>query len=198
MTRGCSLVVLAGGRSRRMGRDKATLSAAGQTLTDRIIERLSPVVDEVIVAAGARDLEPGVGRSVQDRFAGAGPLAGIHAGLRAATFDHAWVVACDYPDVDPRIGLQLRRVVTGFDAAVPLIAGRAQGVCAVYSVGQASLIERLIAAGQRSVAALLESCRVRYLDEAELREVDPGLASFRNLNSPADYEDWIRSTPPPR
>lgn len=198
MSSGCSLVVLAGGRSRRMGRDKATLSTAGQTLTDRIIERLSPVVDEVIVATGARELEPSVGRSVNDHFAGAGPLAGIHAGLRAAAFDHVWVVACDYPDVDPGIGRQLRQVVTGFDAAVPLIAGRAQGVCAVYSVGLASLIERLIASGQRSVGALLESCRVRYLDEAELRQVDPELTSFRNLNTPADYEEWVRSTSAPR
>ena len=198
MARGCSLVVLAGGLSRRMGRDKATLSAAGQSLTDRIIERLRPVVDEVIVAAGTRDLELAVGRSVHDHFPGAGPMAGIHAGLRAAAFDHAWVVACDYPDVDPGIGRQLIRVVTGFDAAVPLVEGRAQGVCAVYSVGVVSLVERLIVSGQRSVTALLESCRVRYLDEAELRPVDPELASFRNLNTPADYEDWVRSRRAPR
>jgi molybdopterin-guanine dinucleotide biosynthesis protein A len=180
-----------------MGKDKATLSAAGQSLTERIIERLSPVVDEVIVAVGARDLELGVGRSVHDHFSGVGPLAGIHAGLRAAAFDHAWVVACDYPDVDPGIGRQLLRVVNGFDAAVPLVEGRAQGVCAVYSVRVIAVVERLIASGQRSVAALLESCRVRYLDEAALRQVDPQLASFRNLNTPADYEDWVRSDPAP-
>jgi molybdopterin-guanine dinucleotide biosynthesis protein A len=108
------------------------------------------------------------------------------------------VVACDYPDVDPRIVTQLRRVMTGVDAAVPLIAGRPQAVCAVYSAGLAPLIERLIASGQRRVGALLESCRVRYMDEAELRLAGTDLTSFRNLNTPADYEEWVRSTPAPR
>ena len=193
MTRGLSLVVLAGGRSRRMGADKATLATDGQTLTARIIERLGPVAGEIIVAAGDNLLEPGAGRIIQDQFPGAGPLAGIHAGLRAATFENAWVVACDYPDVNPAIGLLLLQAVSGFDAAVPLIAGRPQGVCAVYNVRLASRIERLIASGRRSVGALLDSCRVRYLDEAEVRQVDAQLGSFRNLNTPADYEDWVRS-----
>jgi molybdopterin-guanine dinucleotide biosynthesis protein A len=194
MTAGCSLVVLAGGRSRRMGADKATLAAGRQTLTERIIERLGAVVDEVIVAAGDNHIDPVPGRIVQDHFPGAGPLAGIHAGLRAAAFENAWVVACDYPDVDPGIGLLLVRAVSGFDAAVPLVAGRPQGVCAIYSVPLASRIERLIASGERRLGALLESSLVRYLDERELREVDPELASFRNLNTPADYQEWIRST----
>ena len=193
MTRGLSLVVLAGGRSRRMGADKATLATDGQTLTARIIERLGPVAGEIIVAAGDNQLEPGAGRVIQDQIHGAGPLAGIHAGLRAAAFENAWVVACDYPDVNPAIGLLLLQAVSGFDAAVPLIAGRPQGVCAVYNVRLASRIERLIASGRRSVGALLDSCRVRYLDEAEVRQVDAQLGSFRNLNTPADYEDWVRS-----
>jgi len=178
-----------------MGRDKATLSAGGQSLTERIIERLTPVVDEVIVAAGTANLELGGARTVRDHFAGAGPLAGIHTGLRAARFDYAWVVACDYPDVDPAIGPYLAGAVTGFEAAVPLVAGQAQGVCAVYSVRLTALIEQLIDSGRRSVGALLESCPVRYLDEAELRQVEPELRSFRNLNTPADYEEWVRSMP---
>lgn len=195
MTRGLSLVVLAGGQSRRMGRDKATLPVAGQTLTERIIERLRPVVDEVIVAAGAANLELGGARTVRDQFGGAGPLSGIHAGLRAAMFEYVWVVACDYPDVDPAIGRCLARAVNGFDAAVPLIAGHAQGLCAVYSVRLTPLIEQLIESDRRSVGALLESCRVGYLDEGLLRQVDQELRSFRNLNTPADYEEWVRSTP---
>jgi molybdopterin-guanine dinucleotide biosynthesis protein A len=194
MTGGLSLVVLAGGLSLRMGRDKATLSTGGPTITEHIIERLTPVVDEVILAAGAQELEFDGARTVHDHFPGAGPLAGIHAGLRAAAFDHAWVVACDYPDVDPAVGRCLARAITGFDATVPLIAGQAQGVCAVYSVHLTALIEQLIASGRRSVGALLESCSVRYLEEAELRQVEPELRSFRNLNTPADYDEWLRST----
>ena len=86
MTGGCSLVVLAGGRSQRMGKDKATLAANGKTLVARIIERLGPVVDETIVAAGPNQIEAVAAKIVADEFPAAGPLAGIHAGLRAAAF----------------------------------------------------------------------------------------------------------------
>ncbi|MEO6797925.1 MAG: molybdenum cofactor guanylyltransferase [Candidatus Dormibacter sp.] len=198
MAGGCSLIVLAGGQSRRMGRDKAGLPAGDETLLERIITRLTPVVDEVILAGGAPLSLPNGVRSVADRYPDTGPLAGIHAGLLAAMGDRALVVACDYPDIDPEIVRFLQARVAGVEAVVPRIAGQAQGLCALYRVGVASHAERLIAAGERRVNALLEACAVRYLDEMELRGVDPGLRSFRNLNTPADYEEWVRSQPAPR
>ena len=194
MMAGCSLVVLAGGRSRRMGRDKALLPAGEETVVDRIIDRLAPLVDDIIVAG--RSSFPGRPeiRFVEDRYPNAGPLAGIHAGLRAAAGRHAWVVGCDLPDVDPALGPLMLSAIHGADAVVPRIAGEPQGVCALYDVRLVELIESLLEAEQRSVAGLLAACSVRYLDEAELRSVDPELGSFRNLNTPADYEGWIRSS----
>lgn len=198
MAGGCSLIVLAGGQSRRMGRDKAGLPSGGETLLGRIITRLTPVVDEVILAGGPPLSLPSGVRFVADRYRDTGPLAGIHAGLLAAMGDRAMVVACDYPDIGPEIVPFLEARAAGVEAVVPRITGRAQGLCALYRVGVASHAERLINAGERRVNALLEACAVRYLDDVELRGLDPGLRFFRNLNTPADYAEWVRSQPAPR
>jgi molybdopterin-guanine dinucleotide biosynthesis protein A len=180
-----------------MGRDKALLRAGDETFLERIIGRVAPSVDEVILAGGEAP-HPGLAvRQVPDIFPGAGPLAGIHAGLAAARFETAWVVACDYPDVDPAIGVRLRQSLAGFDAAVPRVFGRAQGLCAVYSVRLVPSLERLITAGHRRVGSLLESIDVHYLDENDLYPIDADLGSFRNVNTPADYEEWVKTQPRP-
>src|ERR1700716_3400762 len=111
MRGGSSLVILAGGLSRRMGRDKASLPAGDGTLIEHLARRLAPVVDETIGAGGSgRSSLPGV-IMVDDRYPGLGPLAGIHAGLRAARYRHVWVVGCDLPDADPA----LASLVYGFE-----------------------------------------------------------------------------------
>ncbi|GAC1484922.1 MAG: molybdenum cofactor guanylyltransferase [Candidatus Dormibacteria bacterium] len=193
MTRGCSLVVLAGGRSRRMGRDKSMLPAGDQSLIERIITRLAPVVDDITIAGRLTHAHLQGVRTVEDEYPDAGPLAGIHAGLLAVGAPYAWVVGCDLPDVEPALGPLMLKAATGFDAVVPRIAAEPQGVCALYDVRLAQLIESRLDSGLRSVAGLFDACSVRYLDEADLRSVDPGLTSFRNLNTPADYDGWIRS-----
>lgn len=196
MAHGCSLVVLAGGRSRRMGQDKAGLSAGEATLLEHIVRRLAPVVDEVIIAGGA-PVDRIAARVVADRYPGAGPLAGMHAGLRATTAAHAWVVACDLPDIEPALGSLLLRHAAGVDAVVPRVESKPQGLCAIYDVRLATCIERLLVLGDRRVTSLLAGASVRYLESAELGEVDPALRSFRNLNTPADYAAWLSSRSAP-
>jgi molybdopterin-guanine dinucleotide biosynthesis protein A len=176
-----------------MGRDKAGLAVDGLTLLDHVVQRLSPVVDEVIVA-GDTVVAPGPGRRVVvDELPGRGPLAGMLAGFRAARTAHAWVVACDLPEVEPRLGDLLFDAVGRQDAAVPQVYGRAQGTCAVYRVEIAPRIRNALEAGRGSILSLLAESDVRYLDEGALRQVDPTLRSFRNLNTPEDYERWLRT-----
>jgi molybdopterin-guanine dinucleotide biosynthesis protein A len=191
MRGGCSLVILAGGLSRRMGRDKAVLPAGDGTLIGHLARRLAPVVEETIVAGGSggRTL-PGV-TVVEDRFPGMGPLAGIHAGLLAARTPLAWVVGCDLPDADPGLAALLCGLADDFEAVVPWIDAEAQGVCAVYQRALASRIDAMLRAGERRVSTLLDRSNVRYVTAEELRVVDPELRSFRNLNTPADYQAWL-------
>ena len=195
MRSGVSLVILAGGLSRRMGRDKAALPAGDGTLIEHLARRLAPVVDETIVAGGSGwGNLPGV-RTVDDRYAGLGPLAGIHAGLRAALYRYVWVVGCDLPDADPGMAALLTGLASDYDAVVPQIDGEPQGVCALYDRALATRIEGLLAAGERRVKMLLAASNVRYVTPDELRAVDPELRSFRNINTPADYQAWLKTQP---
>jgi molybdopterin-guanine dinucleotide biosynthesis protein A len=193
MRSGCSLVILAGGRSLRMGRDKAGLPAGDGTLVEHLAHRLRPVVDETIVAGGSANLDLVGVRRIDDRHPGLGPLAGMHAGLLAARHSLVWVVACDLPDVEPALGPLMQDLADDCEAVVPLLDGEPEGVCALYRRGLASRIEALLLADERSVRSLLARCAVRYVTALELRAVDPGLSSFRNVNTPADYATWLKT-----
>ncbi len=195
MCGGCSLVILAGGLSRRMGRDKAALPAGDGTLIEHIARRLAPVVEETIVAgASGRHHLPGT-TMVDDRYPGLGPLAGIHAGLLVARSPLVWVVGCDLPDVNPGLAALMCGLAGGVDAVVPRLDSEPQGVCAVYDRGLAPRIERLLAAGERRLKMLLTASKVRYVTPDELRPVDPELRSFRNINTPAEYRAWLLTQP---
>ncbi len=175
-----------------MGRDKAHLPTGAGTLLERIVERLSPVVDQVIVAGGTPLTSPEV-RWVADARPGAGPLGGMAAGLAAMSGDLGWTVACDLPDVEPRIGELLFASASDLDAVVPRLDVRPECLCAVYRASLAGRILTMLDTGERRVAALLDGIRVRYLDAVDLRRVDPELRSFRNLNTPDEYQDWVTS-----
>ena len=195
MRSGCSLVILAGGLSRRMGRDKATLPAGDRTLIEHLARRLGPVVDETIIAGGSVQTSLEGVRVVADHRPGLGPLAGMLAGLAAATSRHVWVVGCDLPDVEPALGGLLRAMAGDFEAVVPRPDQEPEVVCALYVRELAPRIAALLESGERSIKSLLDRSAVRYLASDELRTVDPELRSFRNINTSADYEDWLRSQP---
>jgi len=193
MPSGCSLVILAGGLSRRMGRDKAALLAGDETLIEHLARRLTPVVDETIVAGGAMRLPFEGARFVADRHPGLGPLAGMLAGFTVARQPRVWVVGCDLPDAEPALGALLLAVAGDYDAVVPRPDQEPEGVCALYARELAPRVEALLDAGERSIKSLLDRSTVRYLASDELRAVDPELRSFRNINTPADYEAWLRT-----
>jgi molybdopterin-guanine dinucleotide biosynthesis protein A len=195
MRSGCSLVILAGGLSRRMGHDKATLPAGDGTLIEHLARRLAPLVDETIVAGGSVDPPFEGARVVADHQSGLGPLAGMLAGFAAANRRHVWVVACDLPDVEPALGGLLLALSGDYEVVVPRPDQEPEGVCALYVRELAPRIEALLEAGQRSIKSLLDRSTVRYVASDELRAVDPELRSFRNINTAADYENWLRTQP---
>jgi molybdopterin-guanine dinucleotide biosynthesis protein A len=191
----CSLVILAGGRSRRMGHDKATLPAGDGTLIEHLARRLAPVVDETIIAGGSVAPPFEGARVVADRQPGLGPLSGMLAGFAAAKQRLVWVVACDLPDVEPALGSLLCAMAGDYEAVVPRPDQEPEAVCALYVRELAPRIEALLEAGQRSIKSLLDRSSVRYVTSDELRAMDSELRSFRNINTPADYDAWLRTRP---
>ena len=182
-----TLLVLAGGESRRMGRTKAWLEVGETTLLRWVAEQLAHAFTEVMVSfAEPEQVEHHVPyRVVFDRMPSAGPLAGLEAGLNAARNEVIFAVACDMPYVTQGLAEMAVAASSGCDAAIPRIGGRPEPACAAYRKSALPAIARALDAGQYRAADLAEN-----LDVAWLEGLDPDL--FRNLNAPEDYERFRR------
>ncbi|MCH8051743.1 MAG: molybdenum cofactor guanylyltransferase [Chloroflexi bacterium] len=182
-------IVLAGGRSVRMGADKASLKLSNQTLLSRVVQTVSLVCPEVIIAGGEQRLADGFGsdvRWVADPPGSAGPLAGVTAGLQAARHDACLVVACDMPFLNPALLSHLFDRLEKFDAVVPVSHGVSQYLHAAYSRSAATTAQTLLRLKARSVHELVVRLQVLHLSEKQCARFDPiGLSCF-NMNTPAD------------
>lgn len=177
-------IVLAGGLSRRLGgADKALETYDGRPLISRVLERLAPQVDEVLVSANQNiEVYERYGlRVVQDEYGGfAGPLAGIHAGLRAAAHPLLLSVPCDAPDLSLDLADRLQAALGANDAAVARAAGRMQPVFALVRRSALSALEAFLSGGGHKTETW-----IRSLSHVEVDFADA--AAFRNLNTPQDF-----------
>ena len=199
----CSVVIVAGGKSRRLGQDKVLLpwgvppdaapaadpGVLRGTLLGATLSRLANLSDDLIVAG--RELPPApLYRCVADNFPDAGPLGGIEAGLAAARYPRALALAADMPFLNLAL---LRALVElaereGWDAVVPRVAEEPDPLHAVYSKECLPAIRAALAAGQRRMIAFLPAVRVRYVAAEELRRYDPDLRSLWNINTRQDLK----------
>jgi molybdopterin-guanine dinucleotide biosynthesis protein A len=181
--------VLAGGKSRRMGRDKAWLDLGdGVPLVRRVAEALREVSDEVIVVANEPRYQQLGYAVVPDRYGETGALGGIATAVAVANGDLVCVAACDMPYPSPDVFRLLLRLAEGHDVAVPLIAGEYETMHAVYRKSSLRAMEAALARGGRRIIAFFGEVRVREVSAAEVQAVDPALRSFTNLNTPEDLE----------
>lgn len=182
-------IVLAGGRSRRMGRDKGLLMFEGVALARRAIEALTPIASDGILLVANDAAYAGLGAPlVGDIFPGRGPLAGIHAGLLASAAAQNFVVACDMPFLNPALALHLAALASGHDAAVPLAPDRPQPLHAVYDRCCLPVIEEQLRAGQGSLQDLLARLDVRWVKTAEILPFGDPARIFFNVNDPRDLD----------
>jgi molybdenum cofactor guanylyltransferase len=201
-------VVLAGGRSSRMGSPKAALEWHGSTLLWRTVAIIGRATDGpvVVVRAPGQELPalPPDTEVVEDPAEGQGPVQGIAAGL-AALADRvpvAFVSSTDMPFLHPAFVRMVVRAVDGADVGLPVARGFRQPLAASYRTALAPAAQRLVSAGRLKPAFLFEECTVAMLDEAVLRAdpvlaaLDPGLDSVVNVNEPADYQA-ARARPAP-
>lgn len=188
-----SVVILAGGVSRRLGRDKAVEPFGDETLLHRVVRRASEVVgsnDVVIVVAQEGQAERAPAdiphRLVVDVLPGAGTLGGIYTGLEAARNEWALVVACDMPFLSAPLLRYMAGLRNNVDAVVPVIDERPEPTHALYSRRCLPAISERLQTGRLKASGFLESVRVRYVEEDEARRFDSELLSFFNVNRPED------------
>ena len=206
---GSAGIVLAGGRSSRMGTPKAALEWHGSTLLRRTVGILARATDGpvVVVRAPGQELPalPAETEVVDDPQEGLGPVQGLAAGLAALTgrAEVAFVSSTDMPFLHPAfVRRVLRAVQEGADVGLPVARGYPQPLAASYSVALAPVAAKLVAGERLRPAFLFEECEVERLDETALRAdpvlaaLDPGLDSVVNVNEPGDYQA-ARARPAP-
>jgi molybdopterin-guanine dinucleotide biosynthesis protein A len=212
-------IILAGGASRRMGgRNKAFLRLDGRPLVEIVVGRVQSVCAEVLVVAGDTSPYTKLGVPlVEDRFRGVGVLGGLHAGLKAASHELALLVGCDMPFLSPDLLRTFAEWVEGYDVAVlrhasppqsppqsggdvPQGQGRqyVEPLHAAYRRTCLPAIEGAIRAGERRIVSFFPNVRVRYATPEEVTPIDPALHSFRNVNTPEEWnavqEEWQRQS----
>jgi molybdopterin-guanine dinucleotide biosynthesis protein A len=187
--RSASAIVLAGGRSSRMGRPKALLPFGGRTLIAHVVSRLEAAFEEiVVVAAPGQELPPLPATIVRDGIAFQGPVGGIAYGLKAAGNEVCFVTSCDAAFLDLRLVSHLLGMIAGNDVVIPSWDDRLQPLHAAYRKTVLPLLEEQLARGELRPIYVLDKVRTRRLDEDEVRRLDPEGYSFFNMNTPEEYE----------
>ncbi|AHB12915.1 NTP transferase domain-containing protein [Dehalococcoides mccartyi] len=188
-----SCIILAGGKSTRLGSNKVTATLNSQTLLERAVSNLSGYGREILVvtAYGQADEKikppPGV-RIIQDILPGKGPLAGIYSGLTASKSPFNMVIACDMPFINRPLLEYMKDQITGFEAVVPRLGQKPEPLHAIYSKSAGEKALRLIKEGKSAVSDLLACLKTRYIEEDEINGFDPEHRSFFNINRPEDLE----------
>ena len=191
--KGFSGFILAGGRSRRMGTNKALLPLGGRRLVDRAIDLLSPHVEDVFVV-GPPEVFPFLHVPVRpDEIRQAGPLGGILTGLRHARFEKSLVLGVDLPFLTGEVLDRVLKAAGSPDAdvTIPRYHDTQETLCGVYSRHCITLIEGMLMAGHKSVLELLGRVRIQVLEEEvfqDLLATDP----FFNINTREHYEEAKR------
>lgn len=186
-----SIVIQAGGASTRMGEDKALRSFLGRPLIQRVIDRLTPIADELLVTTNRPDEYVFLGlRLVPDLVPGRGALGGLYTALASASGDMVAVVACDMPFASPSLIQAATRLLVEEEADV-VIAKTAEGYEPFHAVYRraacAPAIQSAIEADKWKVIAWFPSVNVRELSAEEVAQFDPPGLCFWNVNTPEEF-----------
>lgn len=187
-------IVLAGGRSSRMGADKASLILDGASLLYRTTAALDAVVDEIVVVRAPGQTIPLVKTRaslviVEDAQEGEGPLFGIGTGLAAASASVALVVGVDHPFLrPPLLRLLASRVRGGARWVLPIADSRPQPLCSAFARDALEVIQRHLQAGARAPMAVAADLGMVRLPEEDWRSVDPEGLSFVDVDTPEEFE----------
>lgn len=185
-------IIFCGGKSSRMGTSKAHLPFGPETMLQRVVRILATVVSPIVVVAADRQELPPLPSEViltHDEREGRGPLEALRAGLTALpdSVDAAYVTSCDVPLLVPAFVARMRTLATDYDVAVMEIDGFTHPLSAVYRRRVLPHVEDLLAHDRLRPVFLYERVPTRRVQTAEMTDIDPGLRTLRNLNTPDDY-----------
>lgn len=188
-----SAIVLAGGKSSRLGRIKATEKIGVQTLLELVIESLFPITRSISVVFSESTFDlMDVGRlnvkKVVDLYRGGGVLGGLYTGLASTGTRYSLAVGCDMPFLNAALLRYLVNLAPGFDIVVPRRGRMYEPLHAVYSRRCLPVIAELIEQNKLKVSDLFDLVNTRYVEDEEIIKYDPQHLSFFNINTLHDLE----------
>lgn len=186
-------IVLAGGQSSRLGREKHTEMVAGKSLIGRTIANLSQLNTEILIVISARQSKSSLlsyseAQIVVDIYPGKGSLGGIYTGLVHSSNFHNLAVACDMPFLNPNLLSYMIDISPDFDVVIPRIDEYEEPLHAVYTKKCLAPMKKLLQEGSLKITDFLELVKVRYVGNDEIERFDPEHLSFFNINTEADLE----------
>lgn len=192
-----SAIILAGGRSSRMGRPKADLEFDGISMLDYIVAEMLRAFDELVVGvAQPRHYawESLRARTILDAERYAGPVAALAQALQEIRFDRAFACSCDMPFVNGALARKLCDMLGDYDALIPEVDGMLQTLHAVYRKECAKKVAAMHRSGEQRLQNLASHAKVRIMREEEIRAIDPDpeLLTFFNVNTPEDYQRALK------
>ncbi len=188
-------IILAGGRNRRLGRNKALEIIGGKALIERVVERLDPLTSQILIVTSREQSDlPAAGKAeiLVDIYPGKGPLGGIYTGLLASQSSRSIVVACDMPFINTALLRYMIELSRGFYAVIPRLGeGMMEPLHAIYSKSCLGNMKTQLERNQLDTYSILNTVRVRYVERAECQRFDPQLLSFFNINCQSDLDQAV-------
>ncbi len=190
-------IILAGGKSSRMGFDKQLLKINERSIMDRMIQKLSHEFKEIIIVTNKPELYIGLSHVItKDIFEGMGALGGIHAGLCHSHSKYALVVACDMPNINMDYICFMKDRLNDVSnlGCVTKFGEWIEPFCSFYSIDLIETIEKYLLSGRRSINGMLKDLNISYVEEKEARKYSPNWDMFLNLNTKEDLSKYLLST----
>lgn len=190
-------IILVGGKSRRMGFNKAFLKYGNTTFIEHQIKRLSKIFNEIILSTNDAGIYAHLNLPiVSDVIPEKGPLSGICAGLVRATSSHAFVIACDMPFIQEKVIMYLKEQIDSYDVVVPKTSRGLEPLHAFYSKNCIQPMYRCLNEGRLRIIDFFPEVKVRIVDEQEFKELNQPAQSLINLNTPEEYENYCDNERP--
>lgn len=184
-----SLAILSGGNSSRMGINKALARLNGTTIIEYLLAQLTPHFHDITIVTNEPELfRCYPAQVITDIYARKGPIAGIHAALTRTSANSVFVLSCDMPFVNYRVMKFMLSQVAGYDAVVPVLAGRLQPTAAVYNQSCMPLLTNCLENSKLKLTRIFEDLNTLYLDEKALDSFGPLPEVFFNINDPIALE----------
>ena len=188
-----SSIVLAGGRSLRLGHNKVQEMVGSRSLLEKVLDSVACLSQDIIIVAAEERSVPRFPdypnlKVVTDIYPGKGPLVGIYTGLRVSATHRNVVVAADMPFLNPALLRYMVGLADGFDAVTPRVEDKVEPLHSVYTRGCLVAIEQMLERGELGVHKLLPLVKVRYVEVDEISRFDPERLSFFNINTEKDLQ----------